>query len=109
MEEQHKNLIDKIKEEQDKEFYDLFDKRFLEIARLADKGDDIGYGIGLSRLQIDINKWHISSLQQVMEVVKNYLLENMSSDHSNCTIKETCIGYQNAISDIINLLSEDDK
>lgn len=77
MNEQHKNLIEKIKEEQDKEFYDLFDKRFLEISRLADNGDDIGCGKGLAQLQIDINKWHISSLPQVMEVIKGEIEEKL--------------------------------
>ena len=40
-----------------KEYNKLFSKRFHKIAVLADVGDDIGYGKGLARLQVDIEKW----------------------------------------------------
>lgn len=51
-------------EEVEKEFCNKFDSRFLEIARLADKNDDIGYGKGLARLQIDITKDIVQSEQR---------------------------------------------
>jgi len=93
MHEQHKNLIEKIKEVLPKE---------REMPRNE-------YGIpydsnekGYNQAFKEVKEIY---LPQVLEVTKNYLLDNMSSDHSNCPIKETCIGYQSAISDIITLLS----
>lgn len=43
-----------LRERLAREFEEQFTDRFTEIARLADRRDDVGYGKGLARLQIEI-------------------------------------------------------
>src|SRR3990167_9943498 len=48
----------------EKRFENIFGDRFMDIARMADKRDDTGYGKGLARLQIDIRNFIIFEITQ---------------------------------------------
>lgn len=50
-------------------FLNVFSHRFLEIARMADKGDDNGYGKGLANLEIDTEQFIHSTLQELVKAI----------------------------------------
>ena len=59
-------MTNQTKEELRKEFNFKFGYRFMEIAKLADKGDDVGYGKGLAKLQVDIEDYFTSQFDNLI-------------------------------------------
>lgn len=54
-----------------------FDSRFSRIVELADRGDDVGYGKGLARLQIDIEHYFLDKFEQLL-IEKQERIENLT-------------------------------
>lgn len=80
--------------EQDDDFRIKFSDKFFEIARMADKSDDEGYGKGLVKLLLDIDGF----IRETREQAKKEERERIKK-----LIKEKGLhlGYKNNILDII--------
>jgi len=88
-----------------KDFIVKFDNKFYEIARLADRGDDEGYGKGLARLQIEIKDYLIKTISQSNKALLTKLRgeikvkrEKFTGASSNHDIHKC--GYNDALDDI---------
>lgn len=62
----------------EKKFIEKFSHRFSDIARLADRGNDVGYGKGVAQLEIDITEYivqqeelHRKELESIMKELDN--------------------------------------
>lgn len=47
-------------------------------------------------------EWLETSLREVEEAEHKRCVDLLDNDHTKCVVKESCIGYQNAQSDLIN-------
>jgi len=99
------------------QFRNEFEPRFLEIARLADKGDDIGCGKGLARLQIDIGNFidrleseKVKELKEMIDGMKCSGVITIKEDVSGSSLtrassEQETIAYNQALADLLQKLS----
>lgn len=97
------------KENMPESFNERFGKRFREIARLADEGNDRGYGKGLARLQIEIGKFVIEERAKAVSEVVNELHRNIEAKWGTKGKMTGSFGYQGIVMDIHAFQTEPDR